>query len=215
MNLKKVFSNFCEELQKRTEFTSEDTIRYYWYISMLKNDPNLNNYILEAPYGTLKNKELDLLYSDVTTPEYLAFEIKFHRKNKPSTFAHTDAAGAMFGDILRLQHVSFSSKNGRRFFLYVTDSEMDKYLRNTSNLYRKMLNDFYVMSPSHKLSLPSISHTDLPKTFLQNAYASLTTKPTIFNVTTIQLLEKWDNSSMSSSSFLGKECHVRLYEIVD
>ena len=171
---------------------------------------------MEAPYTNLRNKELDLMYkNDLSTTEQLAFEIKFHRKNKPSTYAHTDAAGAIFGDLIRLQHYIFQNGIGRRFFLYITDSEMDNYLRNTSNQYRQMLNDFYTLLPLHKLSFSLIEHTALPNTFLSSAYASLSTKPKFFKIPVIQLLEKWDNLSMQSSSFQGKECHVRLYEVLD
>lgn len=212
MNLNNVFDDFCESLKVRTEDMAEDTIRYYWYSSMAKQDGDLNKYILEEQYGVsstiMHPCELDLHYKN---NESLLFEIKFHRKTS-STFAHTDAAGSIFGDLLRLLH--HPTNPARRLFLYVTDSEMDKYLSKGGNAYRNTLKEFYQLGIGVSKSL---NFTTPPKTFLASAYKSFVltksylTTPTI----TIKLISKWDYIPKSCSSFALNECHVRLYEVIN
>lgn len=125
MNLEKVFRDFCDSLQNRTCVTSEDTIRYYWFAAMLQNDADydLDNYSLEYPYllkkeifskdlkGNIAKKELDFLYKN--GEECYCIEIKFHRNPDPdSTYAHPDAAGSLFNDLIRLN--CFSTWEGLR-----------------------------------------------------------------------------------------------------
>ena len=206
MQIDVVFNEFCNWLATRTGAMTEDNIRYYWFVAMLKQDNNLNNYTLEASYSNLAKKELDLLYSP-SIGENWAMEMKFHRKTQ-STFAHTDAAGAIFNDLFRL--TSYKSNGDlRRLFLYVTDSEMDGYLKNGSStdLFRKLLKEFYTMSvnDSQKISLGGIT---APDTFVQSAKASSNAI-----TSNVRLLQKWDFYEMNSLSFHGRECHVRLYEV--
>ena len=133
MQIESVFDTFCAELEKREGIITEDNIRYYCFASMLNEDDQLNHYTLEYPYseqcGDLQNEELDMLYQ--SDDETWCFEMKFHRNGESeSTYAHTDAAGSLFNDLLRLQALKQNAKwkNARYFFLYVTDSEMYNYL---------------------------------------------------------------------------------------
>lgn len=216
MNLKKVFDHFCEELQDRTEFTSEDTIRYYWLMSMLTQDHELNHYELESPSATLVNKELDLLYKNGTA-ESIAVEIKFHRNPSNTTFACPDAAGSIINDLLRLQKFTLSSKRQRHLFLYVTDSEMDDYLSQRSGQnapYRPMLKQFYELAPQASMSFPSTSTSTYgTKTFYNTAYYSLGSVPAIFSCPDVQLIGKND-FTIKNRCFQGNMCHVRLYEVI-
>lgn len=216
MKLDLVFKYFCAKLRERTEFTSEDTIRYYWFMSMHAQDPELRHYELESPYKTLANKELDLLY-DNGFSESIALEIKFHRNPSRTTFACPDAAGSMFNDILRLPHFLLSSKIQHRLFLYVTDSEMDEYLSQMSRgtaPYRPMLKGFYELTPMTSMSFPALSTSAYgTKTFYEKAYDSLGALPTTFSCPNVQLIDR-DDFPIHNSCFKDDKCHVRLYEVL-
>lgn len=188
---------------------TEDNIRYYWLATMLQEDSDLNNYTLEYPYGDkLKGKELDLLYQQ--GKQYFAFEIKFHRSTSNSGFAHTEAAGKLINDILRLQSFN-EGQSPQRYLLYITDDEMDQYLNNNSNSYRKELQKFYMGAPMVLFDLDFTQQAHpVPDTFLKQI-KDLTnlTNPIIHN---LKLLEKYDGCT-HSQSFKGRHFHVRLYQV--
>lgn len=208
MNIKNVFNQFCQDLKNRSGLTTEDNVRYYWFAAMMQQDHNLNNYTLEYSYPSLPGKELDLLYQGKET---LAFEMKFHHHVTKPAFDHLLAAGGLIDDLQRLQ--SLTSKELHRYFLYVTDDEMDKYLNNGSNAYRAELRKFYqaTLGSPFKLTFP-VPPTS-PNTFWARACKStINTSPiTINNLT---LVEKCDITRMKSASFKNKACHIRLYEVL-
>lgn len=162
MNLNELFSEFSNKLKARTKLLTEDNIRYYLFAAMLKQDDNLNNYVLELPYvnednnlikgdfGTLNNQgerlELDLYYSD--GDEELIIEIKFHRKKSNSSAARTSGAGQLFNDIKRLELINTNNKKCKKMLVYVTDDVMHNYFTNpqggnkNKNL-KSFLNCFY------------------------------------------------------------------------
>lgn len=224
MNVSQALQLFCNNLMKRQTLTTEDNVRYYWLQAMLKQDASLNNYTLEYPYVGhnllctnihLQGKELDLLYEgkDANGKDVcFCFEIKFHHCNNKSTLAHTDMAGSLFNDLLRLENIS-SYKQGfsvRRFLLYVTDDEMDRYLNNNSNVYRANLQQFYMGHANTQL--PSIVFQNSPKTFYESATKSLSLSG-LLRVPPIVLLGT-TGSRTKSPSFKNGGCHVRLYEVI-
>jgi hypothetical protein len=236
MKPEQVFDSFCEELKQRTEFISEDVIRYYWFLSMYNYDQSLRHYTFEAPYNNpdypnqllknsniLKGKEMDLLYqADLDT---WAMEIKFHRNPLKSTFAHTDAAGAIFADLQRLVYAPILNKSGKRLFLYVTDDEMNKYLSAGGNTYREKLKTFYTMQPNDIpisfLFVDNNHNADNPITFLKSANLSFSSKAETFATPIIRLVRSFDfkngNKSYKDNKNDKKDerwCHVRLYEII-
>lgn len=220
MDINKVFDNFCKELKARTEFTSEDTVRYYWFASMLEKgmDKTLNHYSLEEPYNSTKLKakikglnrqEIDLWYKNGRRPfDEFAMEIKYHREAK-SDFAKTSAAGSIFGDLLRLlEFKKLTSNDGKRLFLYITDDIMDEYLglkkRSKKNLrYRGILRKFYELPESTPCFIAPLNTISAPSSFTESAFASFNDDPLI-NLN-IQLLNHYDDVN----------CHVRLYEVLD
>ena len=220
MDLELVFKDFCSQLRTRTEFTSEDTVRYYWFASMLEKgiDKTLNYYSLEEPYDSTKLKakikgtnrqELDLWYKNGRRPfNEFAMEIKYHRQSK-SDYAKTSAAGSIFGDLLRLlEFKKLASKNGKRLFLYVTDDVMDEYLglkkRSKKNLrYRILLRKFYELPKDTPCFIAPLNTISAPSSFTESAFASFNDDP-IINLN-IQLLHYYDDVN----------CHVRLYEVLD
>lgn len=218
MDISKVFKTFVREIRKRTNIMTEDNIRYYWFASMLKQDEELNNYILEHPYNNepkLMNKELDLLYKGPQA--HLCFEMKFHRKSKDTPFPHTNAAGAIFSDINRLPFFqtgddSKAEQEIIRYFLYITDDTMHSYLSNTSQTkspseYREGLQKFYTANIGESFSI--IYPKDTPKTFSKKSGKFNNTETSSPKIT---LVEKED-FRCDSNSFKDNECHIRLYRI--
>ncbi len=221
MNLSTVFKDFCNELGKRTGFLSEDNIRFYWFASMLNQDPDLKNYSLEEPYTSIPGKELDLMYED--KDEILAIEIKFHRHTKYVAFPHPNSAGAIFDDIQRLPLWTPSvSKPVRRLFLYVTDQEMHNYLFSSVTKqnpnYRSELSKFYnsTVGGVCKLVFGGVGVSDTPKSFYENACESCSANVSGTGSLTfsgIALIDKQDALACHSFSLKTPECWVRLYEI--
>jgi hypothetical protein len=249
MNLEKVFRDFCDSLQKRTCVTSEDTIRYYWFAAMLQNDADydLNNYSLEYPYllkedifskdqkGNIAKKELDFLYNN--GEECYCIEIKFHRNPDPnSTYAHPDAAGSLFNDLIRLavfqpgkayersnEKVVMLPKTTRRFLLYVTDDEMNQYFTDNSRSqqcyldgYRQPLRDFYKLKEGD-IWIPSFKEP-IPETFKKSTLFSMADNLTLSKIPNIRLVCSCDDLNVDSNSIKGesknRHCYVRLYEVV-
>lgn len=249
MNLEKVFRDFCDSLQKRTCVTSEDTIRYYWFAAMLQNDADydLNNYSLEYPYllkedifskdhkGNIAKKELDFLYNN--GEECYCIEIKFHRNPDPdSTYAHPDAAGSLFNDLIRLsvfqpgkayersnEKVVMLPKTTRRFLLYVTDDEMNQYFTDNSRSqqcyidgYRQPLRDFYKLNEGD-IWTPSFKEP-IPETFKKSTLFSMADNLTLSKIPNIRLVCSCDDLNVDSNSIKGesknRHCYVRLYEVV-
>lgn len=194
--INKVFPYFKEILSNRSNLLTEDNIRYYLFFSMAHvdeclNELNLDNFILEKPYRSKTssfwdddvlinktiNKELDMFYKSDKNDEHFVFEIKYHKKTK-SIFPHTNAAGAIFNDLKRL---SFIKENKvKKYFLYITDSEMDKYLGNPplmSNSYRSFLSSFYNLEKYNTINLNlSSKNEDIPITFWRSANDSYSEK---------------------------------------
>jgi len=229
MKLTEVFNSFCEKLSKREGKMTEDNIRYYWFAAMYEKDDELNHYTLEEPYDKtiLPKKELDLLYKDGN--EQWAIEMKFHRYSPDSDFAHTDAAGSIFNDLMRLQYAPIYKEicSTRRLFLYVTDDEMDEYFKAEDNIwqnktYRKELRKFYTIDENiltiirfEENALDKEDKNDhFPDTFTKKAFDSFVNKPNFFSSPKISLLYKREISELKSDTFKGKKCYVRLYEVL-
>ena len=249
MNLEKIFRDFCDSLQKRTCVTSEDTIRYYWFAAMLQNDADydLNNYSLEYPYllkedifskdqkGNIAKKELDFLYNN--GEECYCIEIKFHRNPDPDfTYAHPDAAGSLFNDLIRLavfqpgkayersnEKVVMLPKTTRRFLLYVTDDEMNQYFTDNSRSqqcyidgYRQPLRDFYKLNEGD-IWTPSFKEP-IPETFKKSTLFSMADNLTLSKIPNVRLVCSCDDLNVDSNSIKGesknRHCYVRLYEVV-
>ena len=199
---------------------TEDNIRYYWFASMQQQDHNLNNYTLEYPYSQLnlgaahilQKEELDLLYNNNST-DFFCFEMKFHRNaTQSSSSAKTSAAGDIFNDLQRLQQIA--NPGARRFFLYVTDPIMYKYLskRNGKDrTYSNLLMNFCTLNSGGFTTLNFTSAPNTPPTFKKQANG-------LPVIQTLRLLYKDDfscnNSSFANNNNNNNNCHVRLYEVL-
>lgn len=229
MNLQDVFNRFCASIVSRKGIMTEDNIRYYWFAAMRDVEGetfDLNHYTMEYPYDTsvfeqtsMGRKELDLLYDDGKNS--ICMEIKFHRNPYPkSIYAHPDAAGSLFNDLIRLSKFKpgevfkDSSKNElnlegriiRRLFLYVTDAEMDAYLcwdkkKHKKSNYREELDVFYNRAADKVWFHPAFYEiADVTKTFKVTALKSFAQKDKEeevwetkqYPIPKIRLLNRWD-----------------------
>ncbi len=231
MDINKVFSTFVSKLKERRGFLSEDNVRFYWFVSMLEQDPELNHFSLEEPYrGVIKgHKELDLMYEK--DGERFCIEIKFHRNSSTRTYAKPLAAGEIFDDICRLPHweepQNKDGKETRYLFLYVTDDEMHRYLsnntagqKNNSN-YRNVLTDFYTLQKTASFECTFGEKETRPEVFNKQALASFGEAGSLHVPKLVMIdrddidcpsdsLKKIQNKTQDKDNF---NCHIRLYEV--
>lgn len=135
----KIFEQFGRVLEKRFRrkvFTTEDSIRYTFFASLLKSGVTPDQVVLEYPHRVIDRAEID-----TWLPSYnggsIAVEFKYDRdppggKNQPKT----QKAGAVFED-LRRQVLLAEKKEVRSYFVYVTSEEMAVYFRNPKNGHSK------------------------------------------------------------------------------
>lgn len=243
MDLQLLLDDFSAGLKNRSGLLTEDSVRYYLFACMLKQDPQLNNYLLELPYEDMVNQngnsidhavlpvfvqtenigekmQLDLCYYNGI--ECYSIEIKFHRHpDKDTAFPHTMAAGALFNDIRRLKLIRSSAKIYKRLFLYVTDSEMHRYLCDNMGKggFRTELSAFYNLKPSISsmfqfLEKSSNGCDSAPTTFMENAKKSA--KNHADSNVTCTLKKEYDSDLICNSrSMQESQCHVRLYTVLD
>lgn len=161
----KIFSDFAELLNTRFEkgiFTTEDSVRYTLFASMLYNGLEPDNVILEFPHPKIARAQID-----TWMPEFdgrnVAIEFKYDRdppggKNQPKT----QKAGSIFRDLRRLELVNAHSK-AICYFIYITTKEMDVYFRNSANGH----NELYDLLPGAHLEIRQHYFSDKPQTFIK------------------------------------------------
>ena len=236
MDLELLFKEFAISLSSRDTILTEDSVRYIFYSCMLRQDDVLGHYIMEVPYKSILDgdiqfltldqdnglittpsgklfQELDMLYDD-STDTRICVEIKFHRTgNLESTYAHTDAAGRIINDIRRLQLIHSTQRDYFcRLFVYVTDDNMHKYLSNKQNKdsdYRKRLSNLYQLPVGKTLSF-ECDESD-PNTFLKSASFSFF-KPRNDSITVKKVFEQ-EFLKSSCPSLNNGECHIAIFAV--
>ena len=113
---------------------SEDTIRYMMFhaLTTAEEISPLNVY-LEYPHPEVPNKDyakLDTFVAPMRNRPSLAFEMKFQKKIGNNDIPKPNNAGAVFADIFKLALFRKGSGNIKRYFVYVADNHMIKYLCN-------------------------------------------------------------------------------------
>jgi len=136
--LQRSFDGFADLFVERTTrriFTTEDSVRYLFFHSLLRSlGVGPNGILLESPHPSDPKKKIDMIVvrSD-QTPE-LVFEFKFHREIPGGSISVRPMnAGQMFKDIFRLAGYRASKPDSRCFFVYCTDRVMKAYLGNPRN----------------------------------------------------------------------------------
>lgn len=142
------FENFKNNLIKKFEHcskTNEDTIRFLFYYSFVQQNPmNLFDLELEDLHTGIERAKMDLCISKDNVTYF--FEFKYTRKlPSNNNIDRTANSAKLIKDLLRLK--LRKTVKDRAFLIYVTDRELDKYLRNTNNrfdlLYNLEKNTYY------------------------------------------------------------------------
>lgn len=239
MNFNKLFDDFRDEMIRRRGYLTEDNVRYYLFACMLRQDRNLNHYLLELPYsniGSVKGLkspnvpanspklQLDMCYSDGV--EVVAIEIKFHRHPISSTtaFPHTMSAGGIFNDCRRLDIISAASPDVklRKLLVYVTDDEMHAYFEKNGSTYRNKITAVYTLGLGNNYSVGLNLDRNVtghePIAFIDAALKSLSAaNPAAVNLN-LQMAYSVDfaskSPSLSDKDGNGNNCHIRIFEIL-
>jgi len=99
--------------------TTEDTVRYYFFLHLITSGIEPQHMILERSHPEIEQKQIDL---SVIRPEGVwDFEVKYHRpipsgRNRP----RTQLRGQVFSDLYKLA----LSDNQRGYMLYLADPMM-------------------------------------------------------------------------------------------
>lgn len=136
--MEKVFKKFStllnERLCRNADNTTEDAVRYTFFIALLRQtDITHHEIILEYPHPKIKNAKIDTYIER----KGLVIEFKYHRKIPSRRNApRTARAGDLFNDIYRLTQFPIDLNNSKftRWFVYLTDSEMADYFKRNNNL---------------------------------------------------------------------------------
>lgn len=212
---RKAFQSFGKLLNERVNnniYSTEDSIRYLFFEEYLSEMcTTKNDFIMELPLESpILNADCRYLYqTNNSRPELdalfftqklgkVAIEFKYHRKTTDSSFPHPDAAGSLFNDIHRLSFIKGCSK---KYFVYVTDGEMDKYLDN--NKRPSHLRRFYTMNCGDNTKIDDIlSESGIPKTLIKSSQKSFVNN-TKFSNYVITCIYRQDINNQ----------HIRVYEI--
>ena len=123
-NVYKAFNEILKNRLQNNVFTTEDSVRYSFFVALLLErsfDPN--DIIMEYPHNRIKKAQVDTYIPNYDGKEVI-IEFKYDRaipsgKNAP----RPQKAGRHFNDMSRLLDFS-TSLPAIRLFIYLTDSEM-------------------------------------------------------------------------------------------
>lgn len=159
--MNKIFSDFAGLLHSRVDkgvYTTEDSVRYTLFASMLQNKICANQILLESPHP-----EIDRAQVDTWLPNFegkvIAIEFKYDRESS-GVINKTNRAGAKFEDIRRLQLANRKS-GAECYFVYLTSIEMHKYFCNSSNRH----DNFYNLPEGESLDINKDYLADRPNSF--------------------------------------------------
>ena len=159
-----IFEDFAKLLESRLRnqvLTTEDSVRYTLFASMLNHNVEPNSVILEYPHPEIPKAQIDTWISDYCENS-IAIESKYDRetpggKNQPKT----QKAGSVFQDLFRLQ-LANKKANAVCYFIYLTDVEMHVYFKNPENSHQEL----YELPQHTILRMDKKYFSDKPKTFM-------------------------------------------------
>jgi len=142
------FSEFSKNINKRlkkhknTEVISEDSMRYDFFASCLKNGISTENIILEYPHPhkAFSKKKVDSLvittqkysFSTLSTsilkyqPPFFAVEMKYLKEISSSSPDKTGKIANLMSDFLKISYMP----NYRKLIIFITDESMNNYIVN-------------------------------------------------------------------------------------
>lgn len=176
------YAKLLKESLKENGIISEDTARYLFYASVIKNNKLSNKTLTkihqEVPYSDKRltsesnasmlrrNSELDSFF-DFDEEQY-AVEFKYHRetsnKHNKKIIPHTLYAGEIFDDINRLSIINNSIN---RYFVYLMDKGMINY--KEESLFHKVIS----LKEGERMFIKQKELSqNQPKTFKKEAFSS-------------------------------------------
>ncbi len=163
--MKSIFTDFAGLLETRLRRdvpTTEDSVRYTLFASLLRNQVEPHSIVLEYSHPEIRRARIDTWLTDFQG-RAVAIEFKYDRdppggKNPPTT----QKAGALFADLRRLHLVSGCAA---AYLVYLTTKPMDVYLSSPARGHRKL----YELPPGESLAIGPRYFADKPATFRRAA----------------------------------------------
>ena len=217
--------NILDNRLKYNLYTTEDTVRYLLYYSVLKQsgfklDPN--KITLERKYSSFTSKNIMFLSNpgDLELDTYIeessktidAIELKYHRNNGKVSYDTTNRLGELINEINRLICLN---DDFNKYLFYITDEEMNKYINGNST--PKEIKEFYHLNYGSKVDfvdiLTSIDNKKQNKHLLEASYDSVSKiyiqniKALAKNYEVVSLLD-YNEGKLSKSHYL------RIYKLL-
>lgn len=117
------------ERLRRGTFTTEDSVRFTFYASMLEKKVDPADVIMEYPHPKLAQKKIDTWISPQKERKGLATEFKYNRASRRNQARPLNAGRALHD----LHRMNLLGADMHRIFVYLTDDEMAAYFNNTRN----------------------------------------------------------------------------------
>ena len=159
-----IFTDFTKLLEYRFNggiLTTEDSVRYTLFASMLQHNIDPDMVILEFPHPEIPRAQIDTWIPDFQGKS-IAIEFKYDRETPGgSNQPKTQKAGAVFRDLRRLQLVS-TKTSAACYFVYVSTEEMNAYYKNPTNGHREL----YELSPGSSVEIKKSYFLGKPRTFM-------------------------------------------------
>jgi hypothetical protein len=172
-----IYRLFNQELGIRLEndvYTNEDSVRYTFF-GILVRDIHLalDHLVLEFPHETIRGAKIDAYFPDFQGKEVI-IEFKYDRAiPSGSNSPRPQKAGMLFNDMKRLLAFK-TSLPAMRLFIYLTDDEMIRYMRNPKN----NLVNFVDLKPGNQLRVDGSFFENKSSTFKDAAGGVFTARMT-------------------------------------
>ncbi|MFZ2454916.1 MAG: hypothetical protein WAX07_00335 [Candidatus Altiarchaeia archaeon] len=135
--MNKILNDFYSLLKERLErrvYTTEDSVRYTFFVALLKQGFNPYEIILEDKHSEDNKAEVDLHIEPDEKRKGLVIEFKYHRGNRGGkNLNKSKKAGEIFEDIRRLAQFKSTNDKYTRLFIYITNEQMMSYLKRKRN----------------------------------------------------------------------------------
>lgn len=171
--------------------TTEDSIRYTLFAALLCSGIPPERIVLEDEHPQIERAKIDMVILNADASCEVAIEFKYDRANPGGTGQPmTQKAGMIFGDLSRLLKLPLVAT---RYFVYVTDEGLARYLASPRNGFAA----FFNLSTGSELRLDKAFFAGRSRTFLES-------------------MDRWPMPATVKSVInrgLPRNHHLRIYEI--
>lgn len=144
--------------------TTEDSFRYTFFAAILYSmDIDPHEVILEYPHPILHNRLVDTYIPSILDRAGLVVEFKYDKYSGKYNLPRPLKAGKLINDLYRLQSFQIDLK-AKRWFVYLTDSEMATYLSKKTN----GLDSFFNLGKGNSLVIDKNIINSRSDTFIKN-----------------------------------------------